>query len=291
VLRKRAISALVIFAIVAVALTAVRWTGVARSLAYFPSRDSFTTPEDYEDVWITASDGTRIHGWFMPAINDGDEPLPAVLHLHGNAGNVSHHTPFSAFLTTHGMHVLLIDYRCFGRSDENPPLRRDRVMLDAEAAFDYLVSREDVDAERVGVLGMSLGGAFAMELAARREMVRAVATIGAFSTWKGAAADTIPLLGPFLFPGGMDPIDSVGALGSRPLMLVHGSEDAVIDVRHAHRLAEHARALGIAVTTRIIEGGGHVWLLDRDMGRGRWDIGSFFRRSMGLKPIRSFGGS
>lgn len=283
-------SALVILAIVFVALLVVRWSGVARQLAYFPSREAFVTPAGYEDVWITASDGTRVHGWFMPALDAGDGPAPSVLHLHGNAGNVSHHTPFSDYLPPRGMHVLLIDYRCFGRSDENPPIHRERLILDAEAALDYLLAREDVDAERVGVLGMSLGAVFAMELAARREEVRAVATIGAFSTWKGAAGDAIPLLGPFLFPGGMDPVDTLGALGQRPYMIVHGSADPVIRVHHAERLTKRARELGVSVTTRIIEGGGHIWLLDEDPS-SKVAIASFFERALVREGPREDEGS
>jgi len=239
----------------------VKLTGAAESLAYWPSREGFETPALYEDVWITTSDGVRLHGWFMPARGGAKTPGPAVLHLHGNAGNISHHASFSEYLPRSGVHTLIIDYRCYGRSDDTGPLRRDALLLDARAALDYLLARDDVDADRVGVLGVSLGSAFGHALTAEREEVRAIATIGAFSSWRGIASDMLPVLGPLLIPRGMDQIDALAELGDRPYLIVHGDRDEVIDFRHALLLKARCDELGVSAVLHSVKGGDHNGLL------------------------------
>lgn len=49
--------------------------------------DPATVGVNYEDVWFRAEDGTRLHGWFLPA----DEARGTIVFLHGNAENVSTH--------------------------------------------------------------------------------------------------------------------------------------------------------------------------------------------------------
>lgn len=230
-------------------LLLTRCTGVVESMAYLPSRAPFETPPGTEDVWFQSADGARLHGWFMPAANaDPAHPRPAILHAHGNAGNVSTHDAFSRFLTRDGFHVLLFDYRRYGRSDDRGPLRRDALLHDTRAALAYLRSRPDVDAARIGLYGVSLGSVFALHAAAEVPGVRAVATVSAFSTWRGIAADLMPLLGPLLMPGGLDPAAAAERLGDRPYLIVHGMRDQIIAPRHADRLAEAAQAAGVPAT-------------------------------------------
>jgi len=268
------------FSVLILACAALRMTGSVESLAYWPSRDAFQTPVSYEDVWITTEDGVTLHGWFMPATAGDDGPKPAVLHLHGNAGNISHHASFSDYLPQHGIHTLIIDYRCYGRSDERGALRRDDLMLDANAALDFLLARKDVVAERVGVLGVSLGSAFGLALAAERSEVRAVASVGAFSSWQGVASDMIPVLGPMLMPGGLDQLDALEAFADRPYLIVHGDADEVIDHRHALLLKARCDELGVDATLNTAEGADHNGIM-RTHAETRGVIGQFFEGSLG----------
>ena len=93
----------------------------------------------------------------------------AILHVHGNAGHVANHAEFSAFLTQAGFHVLVFDYRGYGRSDDGGRLTRAKLVADTHAALDYLLRRDDVDPERIGMLGYSLGGVIGLAAAAERE--------------------------------------------------------------------------------------------------------------------------
>lgn len=247
-----------ILLVLALIMTIFRLTGWAESLAYFPSREPFDNPPGVEDVYFTSADGTRLHGWFMPATDaDPAHPGPAILHVHGNAGNVDSHESFSRFFTRHGFSVFLFDYRRYGRSDNKGPLRRHALLEDTEAALKTLEARPDIDPTRVGVYGVSLGGGFALHAAANDPAVRAVATVSAFSTWPGVANDMAPVLGALLMRPGLDPATAAAKLGDRPYLIIHGLADQIVNPRHADLLAKAARDAGVDVTLWTDPAGDH----------------------------------
>lgn len=245
----RGIARILLIAIAAMLL--VRCSGIVESMAYVPSRDAFTTPVGTEDVWFQSADGTKLHGWFMPAAASRNDPTntprPAILHVHGNAGNVDSHESFSRFLTRHGFHVLVFDYRGYGRSDDRR-INRHALLTDTNAAFAYLRTRDDVDAANIGIFGVSLGGVFALHAAADNPDVRAIATASAFSTWAGVAHDLAPVLGPILMPRGLEPAAAARRLGTRPYLILHGMQDEIINPRHANLLFKAATDAGVATT-------------------------------------------
>lgn len=247
-----------LFVAAVAALAVVRLTGCAESLAYWPTRNETLTPPRHESVWFETDDGLRLHAWFMRAQDaEPGEKRPTILHLHGNARQLDDHAPDSEFLTSRGFHVLIFDYRGYGMSDKRGPLRRDDVLIDCHAALDTLLVRDDVETDRIGALGISLGGAFAQRLTAQRDEIRAVCTIATFPTWKGVAGDFVPLIGPLVFPNGWDPIDTVGRIPPRPWLIVHGDRDRTIRPRHGDRLFDEATTAGIDATLRVVEGAGH----------------------------------
>lgn len=266
--------------VLTLALLMTRLTGCVESMAYYPSRGAFTTPAGYEDVWITTEDGVRLHAWFMPArgLAPGEQ-APAILHAHGNAGNVSFHDSFSDFLTAHGFHVLLFDYRGYGRSDSARPLRRAALAKDTRAALAHLFERPDVDPDRVGVLGVSLGAVFALDAAAADERVRAVVSLSAFSGWRAIAGDVLPVLGPMLMPPGLDPADSAARLGDRPLLIMHGERDEIIPVRHAGLIYTAAQQAGVPAQLWTHPQGDHNSFL-QSIPEARDRLEQFFREAL-----------
>lgn len=259
----------------------VRLTGWVESSAfYMPSRAAFVNPPGVEDVWITKPDGKRLHAWFVRAVDAAPgEVRPAILHCHGNAGNVESHLAFSQFLTRRGFHVLIFDYRGYGRSDQAGALSRDVLAADALAAYDALVARTDVDAKRVGVYGVSLGGVFALDVAKERASVAAACTVSAFSSWGGVAGDHVPFLGALLVPSGLEPRDLVRGLGARPYLIVHGDADEIVPVRHAAVLEAAAKGAGVAVRVERIHGADHNGIMDRQESRDT--VARFFEASLG----------
>ena len=161
-------------------------------------------PEDFgvrvEDVWLTASDGARLHAWWAPAYatqagSGGQASEGAaftVLLLHGNAGNLTHRVENIGFLQQLPANVLALDYRGFGRSQGRPA--EEGVYRDAEAAYDYLVRERNVRPEQIVALGQSLGTAVAVDLASKRPVGALVLEAG-FPSARRVAQQAIPLPG------------------------------------------------------------------------------------------------
>ena len=136
-------------------------------LVYFPSREYGLTPDDiglaFEDLTLTTSDGLALAAWYVP------HPSPAgtALFCHGNAGNMSNRLVTVQTLHALGYNVLLFDYRGYGRSEGSPD--EQGTYLDAEAAWRYLTQTRGESPQSLIIMGRSLGGAVAIELATRHE--------------------------------------------------------------------------------------------------------------------------
>ncbi|HQR19406.1 MAG TPA: alpha/beta hydrolase [Burkholderiaceae bacterium] len=226
-------------------------SGFVERQFFYPDAVQYAAPGQFglrsEDVWLHAPDGSKLHGWFLPAQGAAKG---TVLHLHGNAANISNHLPLVAWLPGEGYNVLLVDYRGFGRSQGQPSL--DGVVDDAAAALAYLRTRSDVDAGRLIVLGQSLGGATALRLLARDAAgVRLAIIDSAFASYRQIAREAmmgsvvlvpaIPLVLPALPGDDKDPIVALKSVGV-PLVFVHGTRDAVIGHDHSVQLHAAARA-------------------------------------------------
>ncbi|PYT73978.1 MAG: alpha/beta hydrolase [Acidobacteria bacterium] len=115
-----------------------------------------------EDVWLTASDGTRLHAWWIPNVN----AKFTFLAFHGNASNIANRAPAYEFLRDTPANVLALEYRGYGHSEGKPS--ETGLYLDAEAAYQYLVSTKGLDPKSILSFGQSLGTAVAAHLAAHR---------------------------------------------------------------------------------------------------------------------------
>ncbi len=253
-------------------------------MVYYPSREAFITPRGYQDVSIPTPDGLQLHGWFIPAVgrNRGDPPGPAVLHVHGNAGNIESHADFSAFLPMHGVSVLIFDYRSYGRSDPaHGRLHRDDLLIDTLAALEYLRMHPDVDPDRIGIYGFSLGGVFGLAAAAEELGVRSVCCVAAFSSWKRIAREHVGAIGGVLARRGVDADESITHMGRRPLLLIHGGQDDIVPAAHSQTLADVARNAGVPVELVIIPEADHNDIIFIDT-TAKDAIIEFFRRTLGV---------
>lgn len=125
-------------------------------LIYFPTKGD-VGPSPGEEVWITAADGVKLHAWYLPH----PAAKATILHLHGNAGNLSDRRDLVRDLHALGTNVLAIDFRGYGRSEGSPSEKG--IYADARAAYDWLLAKTTAD--KIVLHGESLGGAPACELA------------------------------------------------------------------------------------------------------------------------------
>lgn len=159
------------------------------------------------------------------------------------------------WLTDAGFHVLAFDGRGYGHSEERP---RDRegMLMDARAAFRALRRQPGVDPARVGVVGWSMGGTFALLLAAHEPEVRAVVSFAAFASWQGVAHDFVPVAPLLLINPGLDPSSSIRRVRC-PILIVHGTRDSVVRVHHGRTLLAAAREASRDVRAVFLENWSH----------------------------------
>lgn len=133
------------------------------SRLYVPSPHTFGL--SFENLFLRTKDGVRINAFLIKhPPTDAVPSRPTVVYLHGNAGNIGHRLVNAKGLYENlGCDVLMLEYRGFGRSDGTPS--EEGLYWDVRAGVDHLLSRTDVDREKIVVFGRSLGGAVAIDLA------------------------------------------------------------------------------------------------------------------------------
>ena len=184
-----------------------------------------------EEAWITTSDGVRLHGWFCPADNGSPRAHQVLLLCHGNAGNIGHRLHWVKAWLELGLGVFIFDYRGYGRSEGR--VDEAGTYRDAQSAFDWLRSK-GFTPENIVVLGKSLGGGIASELALR-EPVGALILQSTFTS--------IPDIGSELFRWlpvrrlhsiQYDTINRLPRIKS-PVLVAHGRRDDLIGFHHAEK--------------------------------------------------------
>ena len=174
-----------------------------------------------DDVWLRAEDGVRLHGFWLPA---PDSAARALLYLHGNAGNASHRLPRADALRRLGLHVLLLDYRGYGRSEGQPD--EPGLYRDARAGLAHLERERRISGACTLILGRSLGGAVAVDLAQERALGGLVLE-STFSRAGDVAAEHYGALGSWLAGDRFDSLAKIAALRA-PLLQLHGDRDRVV---------------------------------------------------------------
>lgn len=174
-----------------------------------------------EDVSFTAADGTKLHGWFVPH----PHPRVVVLYAPGNAGNVAYREPFLRKLHELGAATLIVDYRGYGKSEGTPT--EDGILQDARAARECLAQRIHVPSEEIIVLGESLGGGVAVDLAAI-DGAKGLILLSTFTSLPDVGSHLFPLLPvKTVMRSRLDSINKIGNFRGQ-LLQAHGDQDELI---------------------------------------------------------------
>ena len=184
-----------------------------------------------EDVWLETSDGIKIHGWRIGA---GAEAEWMTLYFHGNAGNISHRIEHIAAIRAAGSHLLMIDYRGYGKSEGSPS--EEGIYRDADAAYRYLRD-QGYEPSRIVLHGESLGTAVAVDLAARQPCAGVVLE-APFPSASAVARYVLPVLGP-LVARGLETGNKIRNVRA-PVFVIHGDNDEVIPYELGREVFEAA---------------------------------------------------
>jgi fermentation-respiration switch protein FrsA (DUF1100 family) len=124
---------------------------------------------DFEEVSFETSDGLELQGWYVASENGA-----AVISFAGRKGTQDP----ARLLADHGYGVLLFDRRGEGESEGEPNALGWGGWRDLEAAVAFL-HEQDIDPDRIGGIGQSVGGEMMLEYASRSDALAAVVSEGA----------------------------------------------------------------------------------------------------------------
>lgn len=203
-----------------------------KGIVFFPDPFLIGSPADYgleyEEVFFTARDGVKLHGWWVPQ----PQHVPTLLWFHGNAGNISHRLE-NLHLLWHkvGVQIFIFDYREYGRSEGQ--ITREGSYLDAYAAYDYVTMTLRIPPSQLVLFGRSLGSALAVDLAVNHAC-RGLIIESAFTS----SEDMFQLYAPFASWRPRLPYDNLGKIVqvNVPVLIIHGVRDEVIPFEMGARL-------------------------------------------------------
>ncbi len=207
---------------------------------YQPSARHYVDPAKfnlkYEDVFFSAKDGTKLHGWFFPTRSQ--KVRGTVIQFHGNAQNISTHFFSLVWLIEHGYNLFTFDYRGYAKSEGVSS--QAGIYLDALAAFDQAYAFHQKSGGGKFVLyGQSTGGAISLRaLPDWKEcpQVDLVVMDSAFSSYQDIAFDKLHsrwFLWPFsplayLLISDEYAADEVFKRFTSPLLVITGDHDEIV---------------------------------------------------------------
>lgn len=189
---------------------------------------------DFEEVWFTSADGTRLQGWFV----ERPQAKRAILYCHGNGEDISMNADIAAQLAQAlDASVFLFDYRGYGHSEGTPS--EAGCIADGLAAQRWLAERIGKQPRDIVVMGRSIGSGIATAVAAEQS-ARALVLINAFARLTDVAAHHYPWLPVRLMM--TNQYDSVARIGhfAGPVFQCHGSADWIVPIAIGRELFDAA---------------------------------------------------
>jgi uncharacterized protein len=252
-----------------------------RELIFRPVKQSWEginrTDLGFQELWLTSSQIARdqgsLYAWWLP---DESANAPAILFLHGASWNLSWHVDRISRWRAMGFSVLGIDYRGFGLSPGELPTEAG-AYADAQRGWDHLRRLAPAASQRL-VYGHSLGGAIAIELAARNPDLAGVIVESTFTSIRDmarvrtSAARFLPV--DAILNHRFDSLSKIPKLNA-PLLILHGTADEVVPHRMSEALYAEARALKQLV---LFPGLGHSNIPIDSFPRYRLAVKRFVKR-------------
>lgn len=215
------------------------------------------TPADYdlpfEEVQLLSSDGTPLVAWYIAPSNGA-----VILLQHGYKSTREELLSEARMLYQHGYGALLTSIRAHDYSGGELITFGIFEMNDLQAWFDFLLTRAEVNPEKIGMLGNSYGGMLAIKFASKNQSIKAVIANSSFSSLNDTVATSIAYFSQLpAFPFAplivfwaeqkagfstedIDATQWIAQISPRPVFLMQGGADVVVSADSGQRLYDAA---------------------------------------------------
>ncbi len=204
---------------------------------HLPTETPASRGLDYQDVAFTAADGLTLRGWYLPSQNGATVIVGHGIGTHRALGPAE-------VLARNGYGVLAFDWRAHGESDGDLCTFGYYEVRDVAGALAWLRDQPDVDPERIGILGQSMGAVAAIRAAAQQSALKAVVAESPYpdleqairNVWGGTGLPEFPFLAlqialgewqTGLDLGDMQPLADAAAISPRPILFLAGGQDPI----------------------------------------------------------------
>ena len=216
------------------------------------------TPADYnlpfQDVTITTTDGLKLVAWFVPSENGA-----VIIMQHGYKSTRRELLNEAEMMHRHGYGALITSIRAHDYSEGELISFGMYEVNDLEAWYQYLLTREDIDPEKIGILGNSYGGMLSIQFAAQNKNIKAVVANSAFSSLNDTVSTSVTYFTDLpAFPFAplivfwaeretgfktedIDTTQWIAKISPRPVFLTQGGADVVISAGSGQRLYDAAQ--------------------------------------------------
>ncbi len=217
------------------------------------------TAEDYEltssEHDLITSDNFKIHIYEV----DIEQPKGIIIMLSGITGpSVTHFYGQAKLVSEIGFASILIDARGHGKSDGNKVTIGIEDVKDVQAVVNYINLQEKYQDLPIVIMGLSMGGATAINAASTIDDIDALISLSAFSSWTDVNVDLVEIsgwprfIGDFLRPGiilhgflnyGLDyfnivPEKTIQQIGNKPILFIHNQYDTQVPIANNYRMLE-----------------------------------------------------
>jgi len=197
--------------------------------------------QDYEKLTLQTSDKLNLEAIYIPSQNQA-----SVILLHGYKGYLYETAHIASLLQKHGYGAILPVFRAHGYSDGKLITFGKHEVKDVQAAYDYLLTRDDVNPEKIGLIGNSMGGSIGLLYAATNPQIKAIVAqspYGSLHDTADAGLAKFTNLQGFPYNKMMEyfiqkiadinidelaPIDVIADIAPRPVFIMVGGMDSVV---------------------------------------------------------------
>lgn len=234
-----------------------------------------TTPSEFgisfNEISIPTGNQRYLYGWWIPAETECTDTPATIILVHGWNRNVERMMTYIKNLQPLGYNLLAFDSRNHGNSERDSFSSMIKFAEDIQASVDFLEHHPCVNHDKLGVIGLSIGGAASIYASSLDKRIKKVITVGAFACPDEVMAlqftkRHIPYF-PFVwilfkyveFRIGMRlneiaPVNNISK-STAEFLLIHGTEDKTVPYEQAEKLILEANPNKTNLLT--LKGRGH----------------------------------